>query len=176
MRENLSMALADKLDQQVINGTNGLLNGTVLANHNVTTETTYALYREQFAYARVDGKYASATSDLKILMGAAAYAHAASQYRGNNDNMDALMSLMNATGGNVKVSAHVPAVASTRQNAIIRLGMRRDMVAPVWEGVTLIPDEITKAKSGEIVVTAVMLHAVKILRAAGFYKQQTQHA
>ena len=59
---------------------------------------------------------------------------------------------------------------------MIRLGARRDMVAPVWEGVTLIPDEVTKAANGQIVVTAVMLYSVKLLRAAGFYKQQTQHA
>ena len=59
---------------------------------------------------------------------------------------------------------------------MIRLGSRRDMVAPIWEGVTLIPDEITKAASGQIVITAVMLHAVRILRAEGFFKQQTQHA
>ena len=176
LRENLSMALADKLDQQILNGTNGLLNGTVLANHNVSTETTYALYRSQFAFGRVDGKYASATSDLKIVMGAEAYAHAASQYRGNNDNMDALMSLMDATGGNVKVSAHVPALSGTKQNAIIRLGARRDYVAAIWEGVTLIPDEITKAANGQIVLTAVMLHAAKLLRSGGFYKQQIQNA
>ena len=81
---------------------------------------------------------------------------------------------MAVTAG-VKVSAHVPAVASHKQNAVIRLGMRRDMVAPVWEGVTLIPDEITLAAKGQIVITAVMLHAVKILREAGFYKQQVQH-
>ena len=30
--------------------------------------------------------------------------------------------------------------------------------------------------NGQIKVTAVMLHAVKILREAGFYKQQLQHA
>ena len=63
-----------------------------------------------------------------------------------------------------------------KQNVVIRLGSRRDMVAPIWEGVTLIPDEITKAANGQIVVTAVMLYSVKLLRAAGFYKQQTQHA
>ena len=74
----------------------------------------------------------------------------------------------------VRVSAHVPAVVSTKQNNIARRGMRRDMVAPIWEGVTLIPDEISKTKSGEIVITAVLLHAVKILRAAGFHKQQVQ--
>ena len=46
----------------------------------------------------------------------------------------------------------------------------------MWEGVTLIPDEISLAKKGQIQITAVMLHAVKILRTGGFYKQQTQHA
>ena len=44
---------------------------------------------------------------------------------------------------------------------MIRLGSRRDMVAAIWEGVTLIPDEITLAGAGQIKVTAVMLHAVK---------------
>ena len=173
LRENLSMALSDKLDQQVLNGSTGLLNGTVLANNNVSTETTYALYRSQFAYGRVDGKYASGTGALRIVMGSGTFAHAASQYRGNNDNTDALMSL-GAAGIPVRVSAHVPAVSATKQNAVIRLGMRRDAVAPIWQGVTLIPDEITKAAHGQIVITAVMLHAIKVLRAGGFYKQQVQ--
>ena len=175
LRMNLSDALSDKLDQQVLNGDEGLLNGTVLANHNVSTETTYALYRSQFAYGRVDGTYATGTGELKVVMGAATFAHAASQYRGNNDNTDALMAMV-AAGVAVKVSAHVPAVAATKQNTVIRLGMRRDMVAPIWDGITLIPDEVTKAANGQIVVTAVMLHAVQVLRAGGFYKQQTQHS
>ena len=175
LRDNLSMALMDKLDDEILTGTTGLLTGTVLANHNVTNETTYALYRSQFAYSRVDGKYATGTGDLRVLMGSGTYAHAASQYRGNNDNTDALMALIAATGG-VRVSAHVPAVASTRQNAVIRRGGRMDMVAPLWQGVQLIVDPYTKAKSGEIIITAVLLYAVKLLRAAGFYKQQTQHA
>lgn len=174
LRENLSMALSDGLDDQILSGTTGLLTGTVLPNNNVTAETTYALYRSQFAYGRVDGRYATSTGDLRIVMGSATYAHAASQYRGASDNVDALMALMNATGG-VKVSAHVPDVASKRQNAVIRLGARRDYVAPMWEGITLIPDEVTLAANGQIKVTAVMLYAASLLRAAGFYKQQTQH-
>ena len=76
----------------------------------------------------------------------------------------------------VRVSNHVPAVASHKQNVLIRRGMRQDFVAPVWEGVTLIVDEITQAKEGEVILTAVMLYATKLLRADGFYKQQTQHA
>ena len=121
------------------------------------------------------GAYASMASDIRVVMGGETYAHASAQYRGNNDNMDALMSLQSALGG-VKVSAHVPPVASTKQNVIIRLGMRRDMVAPIWENVALVPDEVTLIKKGQIQITAIMLHAVKILRADGFYKQQTQHS
>ena len=75
-----------------------------------------------------------------------------------------------------KVSAHGPGASGNKQNAIVRWGMRRDMVAPIWEDVTLIPDKVTKTCSGQIVLTAVMLHAVKILRSDGFYKQELQHA
>ncbi len=175
LRENLSMALGDALDDQILSGTSGLLNGTVLANHNVNAVTDFATYLKEFGYGRVDGTYAMTAGDLRVVMGAATYAHAGAVYRNNSVDRNVLDRLMEITGG-VKVSAHVPAVASNKQNAVIRRGTRRDMVAPVWEGVTLIPDEVTKAANGQIVVTAVMLHAVKLLRADGFYKQQTQHA
>ena len=176
LRMNLSDALGDKLDQVILAGDDeGLLRGTNLANHNVNAVTSYANYISNFAYGRVDGKWASDVSEIRVVVGSATYGHAASLYRGNNADQHALARLMADTGG-VKVSAHVPAVASNKQNALIRRGMRRDMVAPVWEGVTIIPDEVTKAKSGEIVITAVMLYAAKILRSGGFYKQETQHA
>ena len=176
LRMNLSEALSDKLDQQILNGTEGLLNGTVLANHNVSAVTSYATYRAEFGYGRVDGTYATGIGDVRMVVGSATYGHMAGVFRSNNaGDRAALEDLMNVTGG-VKVSAHVPAVASNKQNAVIRLGMRRDMVAPLWEGVTLIADDVTKASSGQIVVTAVMLHAIKLLRAAGFYKQQAQTA
>ena len=176
LRANLSDALADGLDAQIIAGTEGLFTGTKLANHAAAAVTSYATYRSELAYGRVDGTFAGSVSDLKIIMGAPTYGHAASAFRSANaGDRAALEDLMQVTGG-VKVSAHVPAVSGNKQNAVIRLGSRRDMVAPIWEGVTLIPDEITKAGAGQIVVTAVLLHAVKILRAEGFYKQQTQHA
>ena len=176
LRQNLSDALSDGLDKQVIAGTNGLLTGTNLTAHNVSAVTSFASYVSEFGFSRVDGTWASTAADLRALVGAGTYAHMGGVYRSNESDMNALDRLMAITGG-VRVSAHVPAVSNAhKQNTVVRRGMRRDMVAPVWEGVTLIPDEVTKAKSGEIVVTAVMLHAVKILRTAGFYKQQSQHA
>ena len=175
LRENLSMALGDALDAEIVNGTDGLLNGTNLDNHTVSAATTYDLFLEQFGFARVDGRYAGSVSDLRSVMGSGSYAQAGKVYRGNASDRTAASELDRLTAG-LRVSAHVPVVASSKQNNIIRLGMRRDMVAPIWEGVTLIPDEVTQAKKGEIVITAVLLHAVKIVREEGFYKQQVQVA
>ena len=175
LRMNLSDGLSDGLDKQIIAGTNGLLTGTNLANHAASAVTSFAQYIANFGFSRIDGRYASMTGDLKIVMGSGSYAHAGSVYRNNNVDRTALDRLMELTGG-VRVSGHVPAVAGNKQNAIIRRGMDMSMVAPVWEGVTIIPDEITKAAEGQIQITAVMLHAVKLLRSDGWYKQETQHA
>ena len=175
LRMNLADGLADGLDAQVIAGTNGLLTGTNLDNHNVSSVTSYSAYRSQLGYSRVDGRYASGIGDIRLVMGHQTYGHAAGQFRSANaGDRAALEDLMSVTGG-ARVSAHVP-YANDKQNVIVRRGLARDMVVPIWEGLTLIPDEISKAGTGEIVLTAVMLFSAKILRADGFYKQQTQHA
>ena len=176
LRMNLSDALSDALDKEIISGANGLLTGSNLMAHAAAAVTTYATYRSGLAYARVDGQYASATGDLRILMGSATYAHAAGKFRSDTAGDRAAIEDISQVTAGIRVSAHVPAVASNKQNAVVRLGMRRDMVAPIWEGVTLIPDEVTQAGKGQIIVTAVMLHAVKILRSGGFWKQEIQHA
>ena len=173
LRQALEMALSEEVDAEIVNGDEGLLHGTNLANHNVNSETDFGDYIKDFAYGRVDGRFALSASDIRVVMGSGGYAHAGETYRNNSVDRTALDRLMEITGG-IRVSAHVPNVSSNKQNQIIRRGMRRDMVAPMWEGVTLIPDEVTKAATGEIVITAVLLHAVKILRTDGFYKQQLQ--
>ena len=171
LRENLSDGLSDGLDKQIMAGTNGLLTGTVLANHTQAAATTFDQYIADFAFGRVDGRFASTTAAIRAVMGGDTYADCGSTYRNTSVDRTALDRLMELTGG-VRVSAHVPDKASDKQNAVIRLGSRRDMVAPIWEGIAIIPDEITKAASGGIIITAVMLHAVKLLRSAGFYKQE----
>ena len=152
-----------------------LLSGTNLADNNQAAETTFANYLSQFAYGRVDGKYATSTNDLRIVMGSDTYAHCGTAYRHQNADDLALDRLVALTGG-VRVSAHVTDTSASKQNAIIRLGMRRDMVAPIWEGVTIVADDLTKADEGQIKITAVLMHAIKILRQDGFRKQQVAHA
>ena len=73
LRMNLSDALADKLDSEIPNGGGGLFNGTNLANHNVSAVTSYASYRSNLGYGRVDGTFAAGIGDLRIVMGAATF-------------------------------------------------------------------------------------------------------
>ena len=171
----LNGGLEEKLDYEVIAGTDGLLTGANLPNNNVSAVTTFADYISRFAYARVDGRFAAELGDLRTVAGATTYGHMGSVYRSNNADYSVVDSLMQKTAG-VRVSAHVPAVtAAHKQNAVIRLGLRRDMVQPTWGGVTIIVDEYGElAGKGEIEVTAVLGMNTKILRADGFHKQQIQ--
>ena len=177
LREALNSGLTEKVDQDGINGTNGLLEGANLANHNVAAITSFATYISAFGYGRVDGRFAPSARDLRVLMGSATYGHMGTVYKSTETDISAIDRLMFLLGpDNVRVSAHVPAPSGNKQNSIIRLGMRRDMVCPMWEGISLIYDEITGRTKGEISITAVLLFTTKILRAGGFYKQQSQHA
>ena len=175
LRMALNGGLEEKLDAEVMVGAAGLLTAANLANHNVATLTTHALYLSQFCYGRVDGRYAAEQGEVRAVMGQATYGHAGGVYQAT-PNKSALDVLMDKLGG-VRVSAHVPAVVSSKQNAVIRLGVRRDMVQPVWQAVTIIVDEYgALAGKGEIEVTAVLGMNTKILRAGGFHKQQVQTA
>ena len=111
-----------------------------------------------------------------MVVGAATLKDLGSEYRNTTVDRSALDRLMELTSG-VRVSAHVPAPASNRQNVVIKRGMSMTAVSPVWEGIAIIPDEVTQAKKGQLVITAVMLFAMKVLRTgAGLVKQQTDHS
>ena len=176
LRENLSEGLADGLDKQILAGTNGLFTGTNLSNNNVTVNDTFDSYLTNLCWDQIDGRYAAMASDLSMVVGAATLKDLGQTYRNTSVDRSALDRLMELTSG-VRVSAHVPAPSTNRQDVVIRRGMSMTAVAPVWEGVTIIPDEVTKAGNGQIVITAVMLYAMKVLRTgAGLIKQGTDHS
>ena len=176
LRENLTDGLSDGLDKAILSGPNGLFTGTNLANNAQTNNDTFDSYLSNLCWNQIDGRYASMAKDLALLVGAATYKDLGATYRNTSVDRSALDRLMELTSG-VRVSAHVPAPATNRQNVVIRRGMSTTAVAPVWEGITIIPDEVTKAGAGQIVITAVMLYAMKVLRTgAGLVKQGTDHS
>ena len=177
LRAALNEGLSEALDKELATGTEGLFTGTKLSNNAAAAITTFADYVSDFAHGRVDGRFARRASDLRVLVGSDTYAHMGSVYRATESQESALERIMSVVG-DLRVSANVPDVASHKQNAVVRLGMRRDAVQPIWEGVTILVSEaeMALAKKGQIFVTAVLLQATKILRAGGFYKRETKHA
>ena len=176
LRQNLSDGLADGLDKEILNGTDGLFAGTNLSNNAQTTNDDFASYVDHLVWDWIDGRYAATPSDLSMVMGSATLKDMGQTYRNTSVDRSALDRVMELTGG-VKVSAHVPAPATNRQNVVIRRGMSESATCAVWEGVSLIPDGVTKIGSGQLVITAIMLHAVKVLRTgASLVKQGTDHS
>ena len=176
LRLALNSGLEEVLDKQAISGTDGLLTGTNLPNNNVNAVSTFALYLSGLLYGRVDGRYARTPSDIRMILGGGTFTHASSTYKGNNSDESGVERLQEKSGG-LMVSAHVPAVASSKQNALIRLGMERGAaIQPMWQGVSLIVDEFTRAAYGEIIVHAVLLANFAITRKSQWFKNQTQHA
>ena len=178
LRRNLNMAMSDRFDSEII-GANGFLKADALdgvPSGDAGAAGTFANYRS-FVYDAVDGTYASMASDIMVLLGAKAYQHAASVYRSNNADDSALDSIMRVSGG-VRVSAHIPAPATNDQSLLVcRNKANRHAVAPIWQGMQLIVDEVTQAKQGEIVFTSVMLWGgLNVVRKAGFVHRKVQVA
>ena len=172
LRMNLSDALSDELDNQILtNATTGLFSGTNLANNNASAVGTFVTLKKRLIYDAIDGRYAANAGDLRVVMGSASYAFAGGVYRGNNSDVDALESIMGKVAG-VRVSSHVPAVASSKQESLISRGTAQHVAVALWDGLDLIEDPFTQAKSGEVILTGRMLHAIKILRPAGFRRSR----
>ena len=170
LRSALSEGLSEALDKEVIDQI-----VSDVARVDATAVDTFATYRSRLVYGLLDGRYAKMEGDLRILMGAVTAVDASGLYRGNTADDSAIDTLRRISGG-VRISAHVAAVNGNKQDAIVRRGSDEAAVAALWADVTLIPDEVTGAKTGKIILTAVLQAAFKVTRTAGFARIQTQHA
>ena len=170
LRMALRSALSEALDKEVIDRV-----VTDVSRTAATAADTFATVRSRQVYANVDGRHAMSEAEIRLLVGTATLAHWSGIYRSNNADDSAVDSVRRVAGG-LRVSPHVAAVASNKQDVIVRKGMAMDAVAPVWSALTLISDEVTKALSGEIVLSAVAMANFRVVRASGFARVESQHA
>ena len=163
MEESLRMAItesaSDALDAQVFtgNGTAPNLNGLFKVATDVSAASaveTFATGVGRFAGV-VDGRYANSMADLRAVIGVSTYKLYAGLF---NSGGVSLVDYLSDKLGALVVSKRVPAVASMAQRGLV-MRQRGSQIAevPVWQGISLIRDEFTKAAEGQIVVTAVML-------------------
>ena len=137
---------------------------------------SFADYLSRLIFTNVDGRYARQESDVRVLVGTATLAHMASVYRANETEASAI-SAIRAVSGGVRASVHIPAVANNKQDALVVKGIgRRNAVAPIWQGVEIIVDRATNAGKGQVEIFGALYAAFSVSRAAGFAREETQHA
>ena len=170
LRSALSMGLAEKVDAEIVARI-----VTDVPRVDAAAADTFASYQKRLIYDNIDGRYAMEEGGLRYLVGAPTLGDMAPLYKSAESPENFPAFIRRQTGG-LRVSAHIAAVSGNKQDVIVRRGSRADGVAALWQGVTLLPDEITRVKVGEIVITSVLLAAFKITRADGFRRIQAQHS
>ena len=176
LRENLGMVLSTKLDQELITGDDGFMTAANPAIAKPGAPSAVAKYPDfvKGVSDQVDGLYADTVAGVRILLGPSAYKLGLSVYRAGTASAPSggdlsALERMQALSGGVRASSHIPAVAASVEQALAaRATGLTHFVQPIWQGPTLIVDEVTRADSGEIVLTLVGLFAQKLVRAAGF--------
>lgn len=175
LRRNLSDALSDALDAKAIAQ-------FTVASGGLPDPAGPGAFATAFTYAGavfndVDGLHATRADQVRWLLRPEQYAHMGSAFATNTARAAAALVL--ESGGGLRVTPHLPAPTSDVATTIaVRSGpgFGQNMTAPVWRGITMIRDEVTQSKSGEIRLTAVMLYNVAILRAAGYQRRELQIA
>ncbi len=182
LRRDLSNVMADNWDSLVLNGQAGppaiggflatVANGGLAAATAATAQVAYGTVAAQWA-SFVEGKYATGLRDIRCLIGTETFASFASLFQANTAD-NALTYAQRETGG-LRVSSKIAAKAGKKQTGLITRGQRgTEVVAPVWEGVTLIRDELSDAAKGWIHVTAVSLVGFLRIRDDSFAKVEFQ--
>ena len=178
MDEALRMALQSGLSESM-DATMVAQLVTDLTRADSSAVATHTSYLSRLAYGLVDGRYVAGESELRVLIGNQTLVSMAALYRNTaSGERNTIERLRDITAG-VRISAHIPAAttgSNPKQDCIVRLGSRQDAVAPVWDGVQLIVDEITGKATGAISLTAIMLAAFKVVRTGSFKRVQVQHS
>ena len=171
LRDALRRGLQEKLDAQL---SAQIVTDTTRVD--ATAADTFSTALARYAYSRVDGRYAASLRDIKLAVGSETFADWGGLFSGTNAGDLSLVDRLGELTGGLSVNPHAAAASGSKQDTLIRLGSRRDIVQPIWDGIALISDEISKADTGEIKLSAVLLANVKVIRDEGILRIQSQHA
>ena len=170
-RNVIAEALSEANDQHNIDelaGANGV------ARSAANAADTYKSVLSRFVYGPVDGREARAETDLRLLLGSETLADWGSLYIATGDT--SAVAAVRAAAGGLRVSALIAALASSKQDVLIRRGTRLAMVNPIWSAVELIVDRTSRVREGETILNAIMYANRRVIRADGFARVQAQVA
>ena len=172
LRADMPRAIADVLDNAVINGSasGGLSNGIIHSAGTVTVNANVATFANVIATVAmgVDGKFARSLKEVKVVVNPDAirffYGRLAS-----NTAVTLVDYLMMNSGGimttsNIANTTPFPAIVCKTGP-----GMMGNVAAKMWGGgIQIIRDEQSKAPGNQLVLTANAYYDFAVLRTAGF--------
>ena len=172
LRRDLSTTMADLVTKQVISGdgtganVSGLFNATTAPTAAGSSKAAWADLAIRPWSKQVDGVYADGPGAVKVLVGVETYQHAAELYRDTATINQSAWDYGASYGGGIRVSKHVPAPVSTKQDYLAIRGAGRWGVAPVWSALSFLRDELTGAQSGQLKLTGYCLFDFALVRSA----------
>ncbi len=185
LRRDLSMAASDLRDIQIIRGdgsapnVNGFQNELPAAT-DTSAESTFVNYASAAA-AGLDGIYAGDFAGLRHLVNPDVARHMASKFIASSSGFASAGSAweyVRSISGGLKASANMKATASNKADGLTFRAERGmgSAVAPMWQGLQMIRDEVTGASSGQVHLTLIMLWGFKVIRESAYRQWRAQTA
>ena len=185
LRTDISMAVSDRVDAQVLNGNGtapnfgGFLSaaasGGLPALAAGTTALDYALALTEMNRG-VDGRYSGSTQETSMVVNPQTYRLLGTVVNsGSGETGTMTYSRMLSR---FMASANMPAVANDNAQGIAaKLGAGTNALCPAWGGLSLIVDEVSSdnRKAGWISITGIILSDFKITRKDGFTRTTFHH-
>lgn len=178
LRRDLRASLQDKMDDQLVNGNgaapnvNGFLS-ELSAPAAEGARATFASYVKAFT-SQVDGLNAYDIAELRAVISQSTYSDMEGFYRAAGTEQTSYSELRRR-GVGIRVSHRMPATptqGTLNKNDTLILSKTgypgTNAIAPIWSGIQLIRDIYTKAESGQVRVTMLMLWNFKVVREAGW--------
>ena len=180
LRRDVRGVLSEKRDQLAINGqaasgnTSPAVEGIIssLTNPTNPTVTKTALQVLADIDAAVDGRYASTSDQVRLLVDARAYKFALNLQIPTSGQL--LRDRLDAS--RFRVSANMPAPASN-DATIIRYAAGtpgRGFFMPTWSGLEMVVDPYTLAKKGQRILTAIMHVGWQMVDSAAYARLEWQ--
>jgi len=181
LRDDMREQLSQLVNAQIIGGSGAAPNLSGILKELTTPDDPGAVLTAADMKAvpvnALDNRYVGSESDVRALIGLRAYKKARSVYLQENDKTTDGIAALTGTGGRVRASSTIagkrtPADTSKPETAYIDYGIvtgqPMGVVAPVWQGVTVIRDPYTQAAAGQVALTAHMLYGFKFKRKDGW--------
>ena len=170
LRRDIRSAMADQMDQQILNGNGaapnvtGLLNAGGLAALADPTETvTWQSFLED-AIEGVDGLVATGMGELSLLIGTETYRKVEALFPAT-DTLTSAMAYVQSRGVSTRATGHI-AAGAIQEGILVKARGKMEVQAPVWSGVQIVTDEVSLVDKGQIAMTALSFWDLVYIRKA----------